>query len=88
MNCMTEKKFERSEECFANLNGICSVLQENQGPILANAKNCGKCRFFKTRFQYAKDRLEHLEDEINFADLTPKQARRLRSILYKEVKKK
>lgn len=86
MNCTTEKKFDKSKVCFANLSGICSILQENQRPIIANERNCRKCGFFKTRFQYAKDRLEHLEDEINFADLSPKQAKRLRSILYKEVK--
>lgn len=86
MSYMTEKRFDTSAPCFANNKGRCQILSNGSTPIKANAQNCQECRFFKTRVQYAKERLDHLDAEIIFANRKPKQVKLLRAELYKELK--
>lgn len=71
--------------CFANIDGLCSVLQSKGGAIKAGRENCGKCKFFKTREQYAKDRLEYLDNEADFLGLSGFRKNKLRKKLYREV---
>ena len=48
------------DECFAKNNGKCSVIKyENYF--------CKGCRFYKTKQQYARDRLKYFEKEKEFS---------------------
>lgn len=69
------------EKCFAEKDGKCVILQDNQKTISATSDNCDKCAFFKTREQYAIDRLQFLDKEIAFLKLGATQAERLRNKL-------
>lgn len=71
--------------CFANVDGLCSVLQSKGGTIKAGRENCGRCKFFKTRAQYAKDRLRSIDDEADFLGLSDFQKNKLRKKLYRDV---
>lgn len=68
-------------DCFANKNGLCSVLQNKSKAIRVNAEICFNCSFFRTHEQYVEDRLAYLDKEIDFLGLGETSAERLRAKL-------
>lgn len=72
--------------CFANKNGVCTILQQDYREIKATSTNCDECAFYKTHKQYATDRLTHLEREIEFTQMTSSTADRLRGKLVEQLK--
>lgn len=75
MNYTTTKKSD--DVCFANRNGVCSILQINSKKIVAVYQTCMQCPFFKTPKQYATERMKYLNYEIEYAHLSENQAKKL-----------